>query len=139
MLLCRPASDRTVMLPFRVRQSPPSTLGTVTTNPKQTMKTSLSAALVTLSLLLAGTASAATVCTADVAKMKRLEDRALVSAGTTAPVLSGVTLAVAKSLDNAGMAVPSSAPGTGLSLADAKKLDRMPAPGRARDIAGGCL
>ena len=95
------------MLPFRVRQSPPSTLGTVTTNPKQTMKISLSAALVTLSLLLAGTASAATVCTADVAKMKRLEDRALVPAGTTAPVMSGVTLAVAKRLDNAGMAVPS--------------------------------
>ncbi len=103
------------------------------------MKISLSAALVTLSLLLAGTASAATVCTADVAKMKRLEDRALVPAGTTAPVMSGVTLAVAKRLDNAGMAVPSSAPGTGLSLADAKKLDRMPAPGRARDIAGSCL
>ena len=53
--------------------------------------------------------------------------------------MSGVTLAVAKRLDNAGMAVPSSAPGTGLSLANAKKPDRMPAPGRARDIAGSCL
>ena len=103
------------------------------------MKTSLSAALATLSLMFAGTASAATVCTADVAKMKRLEDRALAPAATTAPVMSGVTLAVAKRLDNAGMAVPSSAPRTGLSLADAKKLDRMPAPGRARDIAGSCL
>lgn len=103
------------------------------------MKTSLSAALAMLSLMLAGTASAATVCTADVAKMKRLEDRALAPAATTAPVMSGVTLAVAKRLDNAGMAVPSSAPATGLSLADAKKLDRMTAPGRARDIAGSCL
>ena len=53
--------------------------------------------------------------------------------------LNGVTLTVAKRLDNAGMAVPSSASGTGLSLVDAKKLDRMPAPGRARDIAGSCL
>lgn len=103
------------------------------------MKTSLSAALAMLSLMLAGTASAATVCTADVAKMKRLEDRALAPAATTVPVMSGVTLAVAKRLDNAGMAAPSSAPATGLSLADAKKLDRMPAPGRARDIAGSCL
>ena len=103
------------------------------------MKTSLSAALATLSLMLAGTASAATVCTTDVAKMKRLEDRALAPAATTAPVMSGVTLTVAKRLDNAGMAVPSSASGTRLSLLDAKKLDRMPAPGRARDIAGSCL
>lgn len=103
------------------------------------MKTTLSAALATLSLLLAGTASAATVCTADVAKMKRLEDRALIPAATTAPAMSGVMLAVAKRLDNAGMAVPSSAPATGLSLADAKKLDRMPGPGRARDIAGSCF
>ena len=103
------------------------------------MMTPLSAAFATLSPMLAGAASAATVCTADVAKMKRLEDRALSPAATTAHVASGVTLAVAKRLDNAGMVVPSSAPATGLSLADAKKLDRMPAPGRARDIAGGCL
>jgi len=136
---CRPVSDRTVMLPFRARQSPPSTLGTVTTTPKQAMKTSLSAAFATLSLLLAGTASAATVCTADVAKMKRLEDRALAPSATTALATSGVTLAIAKRLDNAGMAVPLSAPPTGLSLADAKKLDRIPGPGRARDIAGSCL
>ncbi len=103
------------------------------------MKTSLSAALATLLLMLAGTASAATVCTADIANMKRLEDRALAPAATTAPVMSGATLAVAKRLDNAGVAVPSSAPATGLSLADAKKLDHMPGPGRARDIAGSCL
>lgn len=103
------------------------------------MKTSLSAAFATLSLLLAGTASAATVCTADAAKMKRLEDRALAPSATTALATSGVTLAIAKRLDNAGMAVPLSAPPTGLSLADAKKLDRIPGPGRARDIAGSCL
>jgi len=36
------------------------------------------------------------------------------------------------------MVVPGAAPVGGLSLADAKRLDRLPAPGRARDIAGSC-
>ena len=56
---CRPVLDRTVILRSRARQSSPSTLDVVTTSSKQTMKTSLSAALATLSLMLASTASAA--------------------------------------------------------------------------------
>lgn len=39
----------------------------------------------------------------------------------------------------AGVVVPSASSVGGLSLTDAKRLDRLAAPGRERDIAGSCL
>lgn len=103
------------------------------------MKNSLRAAVALLSLTLAGAASAASTCTADVARMKKLEDRSPSSAAAAAPATSGITLAVAKKLDGAGVVMPTSTPAGGLTLVEAKRLDRMPNAGRARDIAGSCL
>jgi hypothetical protein len=103
------------------------------------MKNTLRAATGMIVLTVAGAAFAATPCTADVARMKRLEDRSLAIPSSADLAKSGLTLTTAKRLDGPGMVVPSAAPVGGLSLADAKRLDRLPAPGRARDIAGSCL
>lgn len=100
------------------------------------MKNTLRAATGMIVLTVAGAAFAATPCTADVARMKRLEDRSLAIPSSADLAKSGLTLTTAKRLDGPGMVVPSAAPVGGLSLADAKRLDRLPAPGRARDIAG---
>lgn len=102
------------------------------------MKNTLRAATGMIVLTVAGAAFAATPCTADVARMKRLEDRSLAIPSSADLAKSGLTLTTAKRLDGPGMVVPSAAPVGGLSLADAKRLDRLPAPGRARDIAGSC-
>ena len=103
------------------------------------MKNTLRAATGMIVLTVAGAAFAATPCTADVARMKRLEDRSLAIPSSADLAKSGLTLTTAKRLDGPGMVVPSTAPVGVLSLADAKRLDRLPAPGRARDIAGSCL
>ena len=103
------------------------------------MKNTLRAATGMIVLTVAGAAFAATPCTADVARMKRLEDRSLAIPSSADLAKSGLTLTTAKRLDGPGMVVPSAAPVGGLSQADAKRLDRLPAPGRARDIAGSCL
>ena len=102
------------------------------------MKNTLRAATGMIVLTVAGAAFAATPCTADVARMKRLEDRTQATTSSAEPAKSGLTLTSAKRLDGPGMVVPGAAPVGGLSLADAKRLDRLPAPGRARDIAGSC-
>lgn len=103
------------------------------------MKNTLRAATGMIVLTVAGAAFAATPCTADVARMKRLEDRSLAIPSSADLAKSGLTLTTAKRLDGPGMVVPSAAPVGGLSLADAKRLDPLPAPVRARDIAGSCL
>jgi len=103
------------------------------------MKNCLRLATALLTAGLAGTAAAAATCTADTARMKRLEDRQPAVTAAVSPSTSGLSLAVAKRLDGPGAAMPSSSPTVGLDLAKAKRLDRMPAPGRARDIAGSCL
>ena len=103
------------------------------------MKPTLRATMALVSMTFAGAAFAAPTCTADVARMKRLDDRAPAPAAATAPATSGITLAQAKKLDGAGMVVPSASLSGGLTLAEAKRLDRMPAAGRGRDIAGSCL
>ena len=103
------------------------------------MKNGLRAMIALLSMTMLGAASAATTCSADVARMKRLEDRSPAPAASAGPATSGISLAVAKKLDGTGVVVPSSAPAAGLTLAEAKRQDRMPTAGRARDIAGSCL
>lgn len=103
------------------------------------MKNTLRAATGMIALTLAGAAFAGTPCTADVASMKRLEDRSQATPSSADPARSGLTLTTAKRLDGPGIGVPSAAPVGGLSLAEAKRLDRLPAPGRARDIVGSCL